>query len=54
MNADKQGRFGFNVKGGSDLGVPIIVSRVVPNTPAYRSEPKLCEGDQVCIFTFFI
>lgn len=47
MNADKQGRFGFNVRGGSDLGLPIVVSRVVPNTSAYCSQPKLCEGDQV-------
>ncbi|XP_050530528.1 tyrosine-protein phosphatase non-receptor type 4 [Daktulosphaira vitifoliae] len=47
MCADKQGRFGFNVRGGSDLGMPIVVSRVVPNTSAYRAQPKLCEGDQV-------
>jgi len=47
MNADKQGRFGFNVRGGSDLGLPIVISRVVPNTSAYRSQPKLCEGDKV-------
>lgn len=47
MVADKQGRFGFNVRGGSDLGLPIVVSRVVPNTSAYRAQPKLCEGDQV-------
>lgn len=49
MNSDEQGRFGFNVKGGLNLGLPVIVSRVVPNTPAYRSEPKLYEGDQVCV-----
>jgi hypothetical protein len=23
------------------------VSRVVPNTSAYKAQPKLCEGDQV-------
>jgi PDZ domain (Also known as DHR or GLGF). len=46
---DEQGRFGFNVKGGADLGMPILVSRVAPNTPAYTSYPKLNEGDQVCI-----
>lgn len=50
MKADKQGRFGFNVRGGSDLGLPIVVSRVVPNTSAHRSQPKLCEGDQVSSF----
>lgn len=51
MNADKQGRFGFNVRGGSDLGLPIVISRVVPNTSAYRTQPRLCEGDQVSIVT---
>ncbi|KAL1137787.1 hypothetical protein AAG570_009483, partial [Ranatra chinensis] len=47
MNPDEEGRFGFNVKGGSDLGMPILVSRVAPNTPADRCYPKLNEGDQV-------
>jgi len=51
MNADEEGRFGFNVRGGSDLGLPIVVSRVVPNTAAFRSQPKLCEGDQVSTIT---
>jgi len=37
------------VKGGSDIGLPIIISRVVPNTSAYETTPKLCEGDQVII-----
>ncbi|KAL1458006.1 hypothetical protein WDU94_008182 [Cyamophila willieti] len=46
---DEQGRFGFNVKGGADLGMPILVSRVAPNTPAYTSYPKLNEGDQVVL-----
>ena len=31
---DEKGRFGFNVKGGSDQKMPIIVSRVGANTPA--------------------
>ncbi len=31
---DDQGRFGFNVKGGIDQKMPIIVSRVGANTPA--------------------
>ena len=47
ISPDEQGRFGFNVKGGADLGMPILVSRVAPNTPADRSYPKLNEGDQV-------
>lgn len=49
ISPDEQGRFGFNVKGGADLGMPILVSRVAPNTPADRSYPKLNEGDQVII-----
>ncbi|BES96815.1 phosphatase non-receptor type [Nesidiocoris tenuis] len=47
MTPDEEGRFGFNVKGGSDLAMPILVSRVAPNTPADRCYPKLNEGDQV-------
>ncbi|XP_065205473.1 tyrosine-protein phosphatase non-receptor type 4 [Planococcus citri] len=47
LTPDDQGRFGFNVKGGSDLNMPILVSRVAPNTPADRCYPKLNEGDQV-------
>lgn len=47
LTPDEQGRFGFNVKGGSDLKMPILVSRVAPNTPADRCYPKLNEGDQV-------
>ena len=35
------------MKGGSDLNMPILVSRVAPNTPADRCYPKLNEGDQV-------
>ncbi|XP_049863028.1 tyrosine-protein phosphatase non-receptor type 4 isoform X2 [Schistocerca gregaria] len=47
ITPDEQGRFGFNVKGGANLNMPIVVSRVVPNTPADRCCPKLNEGDQV-------
>ncbi|KAK6166375.1 hypothetical protein SNE40_023087 [Patella caerulea] len=47
MKPDEQGRFGFNVKGGADQGMPIIVSRVATNTPADLSIPRLNEGDQV-------
>lgn len=45
--ADEQGRFGFNVKGGADLQLPVLVSRVAPNTPAELSTPRIAEGDQV-------
>ncbi|XP_061186058.1 tyrosine-protein phosphatase non-receptor type 4-like isoform X3 [Saccostrea echinata] len=47
MRPDDQGRFGFNVKGGADQGMPIIVSRVAPGTPADLAIPRLNEGDQV-------
>ncbi len=35
---DEKGRFGFNVKGGADQKLPIIVSRVGANTPADKYE----------------
>ncbi|GFQ67997.1 tyrosine-protein phosphatase non-receptor type 4, partial [Trichonephila clavata] len=47
MKPDDQGRFGFNVKGGADQNLPILVSRVAPNTPADTCIPRLNEGDQV-------
>lgn len=47
LKADEQGRFGFNVKGGLDLQMPVLVSRVAPHTPAYSS--KICENDQVVL-----
>ncbi|XP_064647817.1 tyrosine-protein phosphatase non-receptor type 4-like isoform X4 [Lineus longissimus] len=34
-------------QGGADQGMPIIVSRVAPNTPADLCIPRLNEGDQV-------
>uniref|UniRef100_A0A5S6QT60 protein-tyrosine-phosphatase n=1 Tax=Trichuris muris TaxID=70415 RepID=A0A5S6QT60_TRIMR len=47
MRPDSQGRFGFNVKGGCDQNYPIIVSRVIPGSPADTCLPRLNEGDQV-------
>ncbi|CAL4090418.1 unnamed protein product [Meganyctiphanes norvegica] len=47
MKPDSQGKFGFNVKGGADQNLAILVSRVVPNTAADRCYPRLNEGDQV-------
>lgn len=49
ITPDQQGRFGFNVKGGADQGVPVIVSRVAGGTPADRCLPRLNEGDQVVV-----
>lgn len=47
MKPDDRGRFGFNVKGGCDQSMPVIVSRVAPNMPADICLPRLNEGDQV-------
>lgn len=47
MKPDPQGRFGFNVKGGKDQNLPVLVSRVAPNSSAENAVPKLTEGDQV-------
>lgn len=49
LQADEQGRFGFNVRGGIDLKLPVLVSRVAPHTPADRTVPRICEGDQVVL-----
>lgn len=49
MKPDEGGKFGFNVKGGSDQNLPVLVSRVAPNTPADRCYPRLNEGDQVLL-----
>ncbi|OWK00034.1 PTPN4 [Cervus elaphus hippelaphus] len=49
MKPDENGRFGFNVKGGCDQKMPVIVSRVAPGTPADLCVPRLNEGDQVVL-----
>ncbi|MBN3306537.1 PTN4 phosphatase, partial [Amia calva] len=49
MRPDEHGRFGFNVKGGSDQKMPVIVSRVAPGTSADLCVPRLNEGDQVVL-----
>uniref|UniRef100_A0A672TDY6 Tyrosine-protein phosphatase n=1 Tax=Sinocyclocheilus grahami TaxID=75366 RepID=A0A672TDY6_SINGR len=49
MKPDENRRFGFNVKGGSDQKMPIIVSRVAPGTSADLCVPRLNEGDQVVL-----
>lgn len=50
MKPDKNGCFGFNVKGGHDQNCPVLVSRVLPDSPADNATPsKLHEGDQVMI-----
>ncbi|XP_068102238.1 tyrosine-protein phosphatase non-receptor type 4 [Hyperolius riggenbachi] len=49
MRPDENGRFGFNVKGGYDQKMPVIVSRVAPGTSADLCVPRLNEGDQVVL-----
>ncbi|KAL3187982.1 hypothetical protein MRX96_024333 [Rhipicephalus microplus] len=49
MRPDAEGLFGFNVKGGADQNLPILVSRVVPHTPADTCTPRLREGDQLLL-----
>ncbi|CAF1044909.1 unnamed protein product [Adineta ricciae] len=45
LQSDGDGRYGFNVKGGGDEQVPIVVSRVAVDTPAHRA--LLHEGDEI-------
>lgn len=53
LHPDDDGKYGFNVKGGTTRDIPetkdlpILVSRVAPNTPADRCNPRLSEGDQI-------
>jgi hypothetical protein len=47
IKPDAQGRFGFNITGGIDCSHPVIISRIIANSPADRCFPRLNEGDQV-------
>ncbi|XP_062899990.1 tyrosine-protein phosphatase non-receptor type 3-like isoform X1 [Mobula hypostoma] len=49
MKPDEEGKFGFNLKGGADQKMPLIVSRVNPGSPADIYTPKLNEGDQILL-----
>ncbi|XP_069767906.1 tyrosine-protein phosphatase non-receptor type 3-like [Narcine bancroftii] len=49
MIPDEEGKFGFNVKGGADQKMPLIVSRVSSGSPADICTPKLNEGDQILL-----
>lgn len=49
MEADEHGRFGFNVRGGTDFNMPVAVSRIAPNSSAERAQPKIKEGDVVLL-----
>jgi len=47
IKPDSEGRYGFNVKGGIDQNMPIVVSKVAANSPASVCMPPLNEGDEV-------
>ncbi|KAJ7426026.1 tyrosine-protein phosphatase non-receptor type 3 isoform X2 [Willisornis vidua] len=46
---DEDGKFGFNLKGGVDQKMPLVVSRITPGSPADKCIPKLNEGDQIIL-----
>ncbi|NXP76654.1 PTN3 phosphatase, partial [Ramphastos sulfuratus] len=46
---DEDGKFGFNLKGGVDQKMPLVVSRITPGSPADTCIPKLIEGDQIVL-----
>ncbi|XP_016849973.2 tyrosine-protein phosphatase non-receptor type 3 isoform X2 [Anolis carolinensis] len=46
---DEDGKFGFNLKGGIDQKMPLVVSRIMPGSPSDKCAPKLLEGDQIVL-----
>ena len=44
LTPDPAGRFGFNVRGGADQRMPVLVSKVARSTPAAAAVPSLEEG----------
>ncbi|KAG6932920.1 protein tyrosine phosphatase, non-receptor type 3, partial [Chelydra serpentina] len=46
---DEDGKFGFNLKGGVDQKMPLVVSRITPGSSADTCIPKLNEGDQIVL-----
>ncbi|XP_069075697.1 tyrosine-protein phosphatase non-receptor type 3 isoform X2 [Pleurodeles waltl] len=49
ITPDEDGKFGFNLKGGVDQKLPLVVSRITPGSPADTCTPKLNEGDQIVL-----
>ncbi|XP_070287039.1 tyrosine-protein phosphatase non-receptor type 3 isoform X3 [Myotis yumanensis] len=49
ITPDEEGKFGFNLKGGVDQKMPLVVSRINPESPADTCIPKLNEGDQIVL-----
>lgn len=46
---DEGGKFGFNLKGGIDQKMPLVVSKIIPDSPSDKCTPKLIEGDQIIL-----
>ncbi|KAJ8290619.1 hypothetical protein GJAV_G00015360 [Gymnothorax javanicus] len=46
---DEDGKFGFNVKGGVDQKMALVVSHVSMDSPAGQCSPPLLEGDQIVL-----
>ncbi|KAJ8340776.1 hypothetical protein SKAU_G00330670 [Synaphobranchus kaupii] len=46
---DEEGKFGFNVKGGVDQKMALVISHVSADSPAGQSSPPLLEGDQIVL-----
>ncbi|XP_073443843.1 tyrosine-protein phosphatase non-receptor type 3 isoform X2 [Dendrobates tinctorius] len=49
ISPDEEGKFGFNLKGGVDQKMQLVVSRISPGSPADTCSPKLMEGDQIVL-----
>ncbi|KAM4706266.1 tyrosine-protein phosphatase non-receptor type 3 [Rhinophrynus dorsalis] len=49
ITPDEDGKFGFNLKGGVDQKMQLVVSRITPGSPADKCTPKLIEGDQIVL-----
>ncbi|XP_053323226.1 tyrosine-protein phosphatase non-receptor type 3 isoform X2 [Spea bombifrons] len=49
ITPDEDGKFGFNLKGGVDQKMQLVVSRITPGSPADKCTPKLNEGDQIVL-----
>ncbi|KAJ6657806.1 hypothetical protein lerEdw1_001856 [Lerista edwardsae] len=49
MLPDEGGKFGFNLKGGIDQKMPLVVSKIIPGSPSDKCTPKLMEGDQIIL-----
>ncbi|KAL2083947.1 hypothetical protein ACEWY4_019465 [Coilia grayii] len=49
ISPDPDGKFGFNVKGGVDQKMPLVISHVNPDSPAASCTPAVCVGDELVL-----